>query len=421
VSDAYDALILGGGPAGATLAIRLVQAGWSVAVVERQAFPRRKVCGECIAATNLPLLDALGLGRAFAEVAGPPLRAVQLVAGTGTVTAVLPPAAGAHPWGRALGREHLDTLLLQRAAALGVHVWQPWTAKSLARDGDRHVCRLSDGSGRSADIAAPLLVRAHGSWEPEPPTGAHDRRMRRHRESDLFAFKRTLRGGTLAPGLLPVLAFDGGYGGMVVGEHDTTTLAFCIRRDVLRAQRRHLPGARAACAALAHVEAQCPAVRHALAGAEGVGPWLTVGPLRPGIRAPWRDDGSFAVGNAAGEAHPILGEGISMAMQSAWLLADVLTARQSGVRGAQLPGRGLAAAGRAYRRQWRRQFAARIRFAALCAHLAMRPLAGELLLPALRTWPGLLTQGARLAGKVRPLPSTPPAAHSTPRHEEATP
>ena len=37
----------------------------SVAVIEKHAFPRRKVCGECIAATNLSLFDLLGVGLPF--------------------------------------------------------------------------------------------------------------------------------------------------------------------------------------------------------------------------------------------------------------------------------------------------------------------------------------------------------------------
>ncbi len=52
VSARYDAIVIGAGVAGATAAILLARAGWSVAVVEKSAFPRRKVCGECIAATE---------------------------------------------------------------------------------------------------------------------------------------------------------------------------------------------------------------------------------------------------------------------------------------------------------------------------------------------------------------------------------
>src|SRR5947199_10161016 len=97
----YDAAIVGAGPAGAAAAILLARAGWSVALVERQSFPRRKVCGECVAASNLPLLDALGVGAAFATRAGAELHRVALMRGAETLVAPLPPAAAPHRWGRA--------------------------------------------------------------------------------------------------------------------------------------------------------------------------------------------------------------------------------------------------------------------------------------------------------------------------------
>ena len=83
----FDALVVGGGPAGSTVAFLLARAGWSVALLEKQAFPRRKVCGECIAAGNLALLDALELGSRFAALAGPELRQVELHAGDESVRA----------------------------------------------------------------------------------------------------------------------------------------------------------------------------------------------------------------------------------------------------------------------------------------------------------------------------------------------
>src|SRR5262245_29910676 len=43
--DRYDALIVGGGPAGSTCARALRLAGWKVCVLDRARFPRDKVCG----------------------------------------------------------------------------------------------------------------------------------------------------------------------------------------------------------------------------------------------------------------------------------------------------------------------------------------------------------------------------------------
>jgi flavin-dependent dehydrogenase len=135
-----------------------------------------------------------------------------------------------------------------------------------------------------------------------------------------------------------------------------------------------------------------------LRDATRVGPWLAAGPLRPGIRVD-SNDGIFRIGNAAGEAHPIIGEGMSMALQSAWLLSALLLTRPSHSGLANLTWqRDIAAR---YAAQWRQQFAPRLRLAKIFAQLAMRPLTASAVLWVAKCWPGLLTLGARLSGKTR--------------------
>jgi len=77
-ASTFDALIIGAGPGGATAALLLARAGWSVGLVEKASFPRPKVCGEFLSATNLPLLRHLGLAESFLELAGPDVRRVGL-------------------------------------------------------------------------------------------------------------------------------------------------------------------------------------------------------------------------------------------------------------------------------------------------------------------------------------------------------
>jgi len=369
-----------------------------VALIEKQNFPRRKVCGECIAASNLPLLQALGIGALFEQAAGPELRKVALMHGVHKVVADLPPATHErYPWGRALGRETLDTLLIAQARLAGVHVMQPWSAVRTKGSAGHWRCDVrSTDSGTILTLDAAVLIDAHGSWEALPAVRA--RHGRGHHPSDLLAFKANFRQTRLAKGLLPVLAFSGGYGGMVRADGGLSTLACCIRRDHLEDSRRKSPGLSAGEVIEALLKEQCGGVKAALQGATRVGAWLAAGPLDTGIHLSAGDD-MFRIGNAAGEAHPIIGEGMSMALQSAWLLcAQLLHAK---------PGQGLADTVwqreqlRRYAAQWRLAFAPRLRFAAVLAHVAMRPMLAKPMLALLQRWPGLLTLGAAWAGKTR--------------------
>lgn len=393
----YDVLITGAGPAGATAAILLAQAGWSVAVIEKQPYPRRKVCGECIAATNLSLLDALGIGEKFNTLSGPELRRFALMCGNESIVADLPPLMqGRHRWGRALGREYLDSMLLDRARQAGSSVFQPWSVRRITGGPGafRGEIRAAD-SGRAATLTAPVLIAAHGSWEPGPSTSEKKRTLKR--AGDLFAFKANFRNTRLAHGLLPVLAFDGGYGGMVVAGNGIMTLACCIRRDSLMSYRSRTDATRIGEIVESCLKQNCTGVSDVLSGARRDGPWLGAGPIRPGIRMPRHGGHAFLVGNAAGEAHPIIGEGISMAMQSAWLLCGYLAAHRKSL----VAGSSQARLQYEYADAWRRNFAGRIRLAALFAHVAMRPAMASGLLPLVRRYPELLTWAARLSGKVK--------------------
>ncbi len=394
----FDALVIGAGPAGSSAAILLARAGWSVALIEKQHFPRRKVCGECIAASNLPLFEALGIGPAFEASAGPELRKVALMFGERQIVADLPLAAHAkYRWGRALGRETLDTLLLERARAAGAQVLQPWSARAIESAGGEWRCTVRAMDSRVAlTLRAPVAIAAHGSWEALPADRPY-RHLARD-AADLFAFKANFRDAALDAGLLPVLLFDGGYGGMVVADRGVTTVACCIRRDHLEACRRAWPGLRAGNVVETLLKRQCGGVRIALQAASRDGPWLAAGPLDPGIRLR-ADDYLLRIGNAAGEAHPIIGEGMSMALQSAWLLCAHLL---GGVQRDPRPGATWQQeVARRYAADWRSQFTSRLRLAAVFAKLSMQPASATLLMALTQAWPGLLTLGAKWGDKTR--------------------
>src|SRR2546427_8613995 len=117
MAETYDALLIGGGPAGATAALMLARAGWKVAVLEKANFPRRKVCGEYLSPTNLALFRQLGMADEFLERAGPPVRQVGLFARETVLMAAMPRPPKTPPdSGRPLDRETTDTPLLPPTA-----------------------------------------------------------------------------------------------------------------------------------------------------------------------------------------------------------------------------------------------------------------------------------------------------------------
>jgi flavin-dependent dehydrogenase len=282
-------------------------------------------------------------------------------------------------WGRALGREHLDVLLRDAAVNSGATLFQPAEVMAISSQAAGHTLTL-----RRVDtideIDARVVAAACGSWNTRGPFAA----TTSARPSDLFAFKAHFRGAQLAAGVMPLLAFPGGYGGMVHTDGGRVSLSCCIRRDALRRARDMHPG-KAGEAVICHIRASTEGVRRALQGAMVEDAILASGPLRPGIRSRYRD-GIYFAGNAAGEAHPIIAEGISMAIQSSWLLAQHLLADGP-------------AAGAAYARAWKHQFATRVHAASLFAWLAMNTHARAAAAHLIRTFPAILTSGAALSGK----------------------
>ena len=387
----FDAVVTGGGPAGSATALLLAQRGWRVAVVEKSAFPRAKVCGEFMSATNLPLLERLGIGEAWRAEAGPPVRRVGFFSDDTIVDAPMP-GASRGAFGRALGRDVLDGLLLERARASGAEVFQPWRAVGIERRGDVKAV-LIDGSEGSGELTAPVIVAAHGSWEAGKLPSQLEKT---NRPGDLLGFKAHFSGASLPADLMPLIAFPGGYGGMVWSDRGRLSLSCCIRRDALTKLRAGYGNVGAAEALHRHLLESVRGVREAIGNATLDGRWLAAGPIRPGIRSAYEDD-IFRVGNIAGESHPIIAEGITMAIQSGWLLASALTRVQPGERAAH------ARAAAEYAASWRQLFGLRLRAAALFASIALSPIGRAGMRVVVRASPRLLTIGAGFSGKTKTL------------------
>src|SRR5438067_11885119 len=116
----YDVAIVGGGPAGSTCAAFCVTKGLRAVVIEREKFPREKVCGDCLNPSAWPVLRRLQVEERVHELPHAVLERVEFVGRRGQLISVeLPRDGGAEI---AVKRSALDILLLNRAAELGAEI-----------------------------------------------------------------------------------------------------------------------------------------------------------------------------------------------------------------------------------------------------------------------------------------------------------
>src|ERR1700730_16862044 len=125
----FDVAIVGGGPAGSSCAAFCAAAGLRTLILEREKFPREKVCGDCLNPACWPILRRLGVAEHIRSSPHGKLNRVDFVELNGrTVTIKLPAGDDAEI---AIKRSFLDQMLLTRARETGATVIENATVTAL--------------------------------------------------------------------------------------------------------------------------------------------------------------------------------------------------------------------------------------------------------------------------------------------------
>jgi len=303
----WDAAVVGAGPAGSMTAYALSRTGKSVLLLDRQSFPRWKVCGGTLSPGTRDLLIGAGLGYILQESGARPLQTIRL--GGWSIQTDLSLRGSL-----ALSRSVLDSALVQAAVQQGARFYQNATAKLGVLSHDGWSLQVSLGDER-VEVHARAVVAADGLGSGLMTRAGVPSRVSSSSKRPLVGL-----GGVFLPevsgfesGIIHMAVGEEGYVGLVRVEDGSLNVAAALSPVALR--RAGSPS---------------DVVNSILAGGgwEGLPPapetgWKGTPELtrRPGRLGAER---LFAVGDAAGYVEPFTGEGVLWALSGARRLAPLV-------------------------------------------------------------------------------------------------
>jgi menaquinone-9 beta-reductase len=304
MSKPRDALIVGGGPAGAALGTLLARTGRAVAIVEQSSAAHDKVCGDFLSYEAIHYLRALGID--LEDLSAVKVSNVRL-AGRELIGECALPFTG-----MGLSRRLLDEALLANARNCGTEVLRGRRVEHLRRSRDEWIARLGDGEeirGASAFVA----------------TGKHDLRgwlRPEGKQNDLIGLKMYFR---LTPqmaeaiaGQVELVLFPGGYAGLLGLGGRVMNLCLLVRRALFRefgGDWKRL---------LMHIQSSSRHLARYLEGAEELlEKPLAISAIPYGYVRAHAEGGVWRLGDQAAVIPSFSGDGISIALHSAQIAAQV--------------------------------------------------------------------------------------------------
>src|ERR1700689_2959461 len=158
-----DAIVVGGGPAGAAAAARLAARGFRTVLIDRASFPRDKVCGDFVGPTALAELADLGVAQAEAFRATSKMADLALhVDGDQLTVMGIPQVDGFPDYGRVIPRLQLDGWILDAARHAGATVLDGRKVTAVQQAPDAVTVRGQSAAG-PWQLRTRLLLGADGS------------------------------------------------------------------------------------------------------------------------------------------------------------------------------------------------------------------------------------------------------------------
>lgn len=156
-----DVLIVGAGPAGASLGIHLRKLGISVTLIDAEKFPRDKICGDFVGPVALKELEQLGIANQF-ENANVINRSAVFLEGKQLIEQEFPSVPGVPAFGKVIPRLELDEKIINAAKKSGVQTLEQCRLQNYTVY-PTHVEAECNFNSSTHNIIAKLIVGADGS------------------------------------------------------------------------------------------------------------------------------------------------------------------------------------------------------------------------------------------------------------------
>ncbi len=329
-------IIVGAGPAGASLAIRLARLEFEVFLIERESFPRHKLCGEFISPECLSHFRELGVLDSMLSAGGERITQTVFYAPNGKNVIVPTEWFGSSGGALSLSRAEMDFRLLEKAREVGVQILEETQAIGILYEKDS-VCgiKVKSKNGQTHEIAADLTIDATGRAnvlaklaeknfltqrrKDAKTQGGEIQNPKSNIQNRCVGFKTHLKNVNIEKNRCEIYFFRGGYGGLSCVENGLANHCFLIKSDVVK--EFNGDAGKIVEAVIIKNKRAFETMKDSVSAFD----WLAVAVGGFGVKNLNPAKNLFSVGDSAAFIDPFTGSGMLMALESAKILADCIT------------------------------------------------------------------------------------------------
>jgi hypothetical protein len=354
-------IIVGGGLSGLTSAIHLSKIGLSVILIEKNEFPKHKVCGEYISNEVLPYLKWLGL--TISQLSPTDINQLQFSTGKGKTIDIKLPLGGF-----GVSRYALDQYLYNKALENGCEIIQG-TVEDIVFNDNQFTVRILHNTTRKAA----LVIGAFGK------RSNIDQQLNRNfiqQKSSWLAVKAHYR-GNFPNDLVGLHNFEGGYCGVSKVENDVINVCYLADYTTFKKHKN-----------IDEYQKNVLSKNPHLKLIFDTSTMIFEKPLSISQvsfeEKKAVENGILMIGDTAGLIHPLCGNGMAMAIHSAKIASDLITAYAEGKIKTRVE------LERKYSEQWNYNFSKRLKVGRLLSKILQKQKLSESLMRLVVRFPFIL-------------------------------